>query len=126
MKTSEIVLEFLQSQGFRPDVDSDNGNIVFKYQMATYLYINNDEDKDFFQLAMPSICDVTEDNREIMLEAANQVSGNMKVAKACIYGDSVWLMFEVLLDESPEVATIIERALNILQGARHEFYENLK
>ena len=126
MKTSEMVLEFLRKQGFCPDVDPDNGNIFFKYQMGTFLFVNNDEDDQFFQLIMPAICDVTEDNREIMLEAANKTNRTMKVAKAIILDDSVWLFFESLLDESPEVGSIIERGLGILQGMRQEYYENLK
>ena len=45
MKTSESVLEFLRTQGFCPEVD-EHGGIIFKYQMATFLFINNDEDTD--------------------------------------------------------------------------------
>ena len=47
MKTSEMVLDFLRKQGFCPEVD-ENGSIIFKYQMCTYLFINNDEDEEFF------------------------------------------------------------------------------
>ena len=125
MKTSERVLEFLKQQGFCPELDPDNGNIVFKYQMCTYLYINNDEDEDFFQLALPGIMDVTEDNRELILEAANKTNLRIKVVKCCIPRDDVWVFFEILLDSSPEVKDIIPRALAILQGARQQFYENM-
>lgn len=125
MKTSERVLEFLRSQGFCPEVDSDNGNIVFKYQMLTFLFINNDEDSDFFQLIMPNIYDVTDDNRDIVLEAVNKTNLSLKVAKAAVLDDSVYLFFEILLDQSPEVKDIIPRALGILQGTRQTFYENV-
>lgn len=126
MKTSEMVLDFLRKQGFCPEVDSDNGNIMFKYQMATFLFVNNDKDEEFFQLIMPAICDVSEDNREIMLDAANKINRDMKVVKACIMGETVWLFFENLLDQSPEVGSIIERALNILHRARQQFYAHLR
>lgn len=125
MKTSERVLEFLRSQGFCPEVDSDNGNIVFKYQMLTFLFVNNDEDSDFFQLIMPNIYDVTDDNRDIVLEAVNKTNLSLKVAKAAVLDDSVYLFFEILLDQSPEVKDIIPRALGILQGTRQSFYENV-
>ena len=123
MKTSERVLEFLRQQGFCPEVDPDNGNIVFKYQMRTFIYINNDEDEDFFQLALPGIMDVTEDNRELVLEAANKTNFAIKVIKCCIPHDDVWVFFEILLDSSPEVQDIIPRALAILQGAQQQFYQ---
>ena len=126
MKTSEMVLDFLRKQGFCPEVDSDDGNIMFKYQMATFLFVNNDEDEEFFQLIMPAIYNVSEDNREIVLEAANKINRGIKVVKACVVGEAVWLFFENLLDQSPEVGSIIERALNILHGARQQFYDHLR
>ncbi len=124
MKTTERVLEFLKTQGFCPEVD-EHGGIIFKYQMATFLFINNDEDEEFFQLAMPHIYQVTDDNRDIVLEAANKTNTSMKVAKISVLGDSVWAFFEILLDQSPDVKDIIPRALNILMGARQTLYENL-
>lgn len=126
MKTTEMVMNFLQEQGFCPKVDEDNGNIIFKYQMCTFIFFNNDEDEEFFQLAFPGIFDVTEDNREMVLEAANKVNSSMKVAKVIVPNDNVWVMFEVILDKSPEVGSIIERGLGILQHARQEFYEVLQ
>lgn len=125
MKTSETVLEFLKQQGFCPDVDTDNGNIYFKYQMRTFIYINNDEDEDFFQLAFPGIFDVTEENRELVLEAINKTNLGIKVVKCTIPHDDVWVFFEILLDSSPEVKDIVPRALDILQGAQQMFYKNM-
>ena len=91
MKTSERVLEFLKQQGFCPEVDPNNGNIFFKYQMRSFIFINNDEDEDFFQLALPGIFDVTEDNRELALEACNKTNFSIKVIKCCIPHDDVWV-----------------------------------
>lgn len=125
MNTTEMVLDFLRQQGFCPEVDEDNGNILFKYQMAGFLYMNNSDDQEFFQLIMPNICSVTEDNREMILEAANSINGGIKVVKACVLEDSVWLLFENFLDSSPDVSDILPRALNALQGARQEFYKQL-
>ena len=98
MKTTELVLDFLKKQGFCPEVDPENGNIEFRYQMTTYIFINNDEDEEFFQLVMPAIFDVTDDNREVVLEAANKVNVGMKVQKACVMHERVWLFFEIFLD----------------------------
>lgn len=127
MKTTEMVMNFLKEQGFCPQVDEDNGNIIFKYQMRTFVFINNDDDDDeFFQLAIPSVDRVTEENRELMLEAANKVNQTMKVAKVIVLDEFVWILFEVILDESPEVANIIRRGLSILTHTQQAFYEALK
>lgn len=126
MKTSERVFEFLKQQGFCPEIDPENGNIYFKFQMRSYIYINNDEDDAFFQLALPGIYDVTEENRELVLEAANQTNLGIKVIKACIVGNDVWVFFENLLDGTPDIGDILPRALNILQGGQQAFYDNMK
>lgn len=126
MKTTEMVMDFLRTQGFCPTVDEDNGNIIFKYQMCTFIFFNNDEDEEFFQLAFPAIFDVTEENRELVLEAANKVNRTVKVAKVFVPNSDVWILFEVILDHSPEVGSIIERGLGILQHARQAFYEALQ
>lgn len=124
MKTSEMVLNFLREQGFLPEVDESN-NIEFKFQMSNYVYIENDDDPDFFQLLLPNIYDVTEDNRDIVLETINKVNQSMKVAKACVVNDGVWLFFETILDSTPDVSDIIPRALRILQSTQQEFYEQI-
>ena len=126
MKTTEMVLEFLRKEGFCPDVDQDNGNIVFKFQMTTFIFVNNDADEDFFQLCMPNIYDVTDDNREMVFEAMNKVNYTLKVMKAAIIHDSVCLFFENLLDQTPDVTTIIPRALAILQGGRQVCYQEME
>ena len=121
-----MVMDFLKEQGFCPKVDEDNGNIIFKYQMCTFIFVNNDEDEEFFQLAFPGVFDITEENRELAIEAANKVNSSVKVAKVVIPGDNAWILFETILDQSPEVGSIIERALGILQHARQAFYEALQ
>lgn len=123
MKTSEAVLEFLREQGFRPEVDSDNGNIHFRYEMRSFIFVNNDEDETFFQLVMPGIFDVTEENREMALEAANTVNRGIKVAKAVLFDDSAAVFYEIILDENPEVGSVLVRGLGILNAARSSFYE---
>lgn len=126
MKTSEQVLDFLIEQGFAPDVDAETGNISFKYQMRTFVFFNNDEDEEFLQIAMPFIFDFTEDKRLEVLEAANRLSTSYKVIKAGVIRDNVWLFFENLLDQTPNVGDLLPRAFNMLLGAQQHFYDILE
>ena len=120
-----MVLDFLRKQGFCPEVNANN-NIIFKHEMKTFLFIDNSSDEEFFQLALPNIMEVSEDNREQVLEACNKVNFNIKVAKCCLWDDTVWVFFENIMDQSPEVNTIIPRALGILKHAQASFYEALQ
>ncbi|MBQ3732339.1 MAG: YbjN domain-containing protein [Bacteroidales bacterium] len=122
MKTSEMVLNYLKEQGLCPQVD-DDGDIIFKYQMLTFIYFENDEDEKFFRLALPGIYDVTEDNRISVLEAANEVNKRLKVAKVFIPNNDVWVSAETLMDDTPELDDFVPRILNILLGSRQTFYE---
>ena len=125
MTTTEMVLDFLRQQGFCPEIDQNN-NIVFKSEMKTFLFINNDSDEEFFQLALPGIFDVTEENHDLVLEACNKVNFNIKVAKVCLWDDTIWVFFENILDQTPDVSTIIPRALGILKHAQQSFYEAIQ
>ena len=124
MKTSEMVFEYLKSQGLVPKIDEDN-DIIFKYQMLTFIYFNNDDDEQFFRLALPGIFDVTEENRTTVLEAMNEVNKRMKVVKAYIPREDVWIAAEIMMDSTPELDDIVPRLLNILLGARREFYDQI-
>ena len=124
MKTSEMVFEYLKAQGLMPRIDDDN-DIIFKYQMLTFIYFNNDEDEQFFRLALPGIFDVTDENRTTVLEAMNEVNKRMKVVKAYIPREDVWIAAEIMMDSTPELDDIVPRLLNILLGARKEFYDQI-
>jgi hypothetical protein len=124
MKTSEMVFEYLKSQGLVPKIDSDN-DIVFKYQMLTFIYFNNDDDEQFFRLALPGIFDVTDENRVTVLEAMNETNRRMKVVKLYIPRDDVWAATEIMMDSTPVLDDLVPRLLNILIGARKEFYDQI-
>ena len=124
MKTSEMVFEYLKNQGLMPKIDEVN-DIIFKYQMLTFIYFNNDEDEQFFRLALPGIFDVTDENRVTVLEAMNEVNKRMKVAKAYIPRDDVWVAAEIMMDSTPVLDDMVPRLLNILLGARRELYDQI-
>jgi hypothetical protein len=123
MATTQLVKDFLRKQGFFFEENSENGNIDFKYEMKNFLFINNDEDEEYFQLIMPQIYAVTEDNRDMCIEAANKVNLNTKVVKACVLDNGVWLFIESILDYTPQIETVLPRALRILQYAYQQFYK---
>lgn len=123
MKTSEFVFNYLKEEGLMPKYN-EYGNIAFKYQMRNFLFFNNDDDKQFFQLAMPSIFEVTDDNRMAVLEAMNEVNDTKKVVKLTIpKSNMVWASAEIMMDSTPELDDLIPRLLNILLGTQEDFYK---
>lgn len=121
MKTSELVKEFLQKQGIRYD-ELPTWDIVFKYEMRTFIYDNNDSlDERFFKIILPRIYEVTPANRNRVLEEVNRVTRLVKVAKTFVIENSVWVTFEILLDSTPNISDLMPRALEILLHSHREF-----
>ena len=124
MAKLDELISYLQGEGLMPNKDED-GDIVFKYQMKTYIIFDTSDDEQYLQIALPGIYDVTEDNLVEVLAACNSVNRGIKVAKAIITGDnkSVWTVYESMLDTTPIYGDIIPRALEILVAAQKSFYE---
>lgn len=122
MSTLNMMMEHLKNEGFMPRQESFG--IAFRYQMKNYIFVENDDDPSFFQLAMPGICDVDDENRTKVYLAMDAMNRSVKVAKATIINDSVWLFAELLIDSTPELGDIVPRALGILQHAYNVFGEN--
>ena len=114
MITTELVKDWLSSEGYRYEIDSD-GDVRFKYQGKTYFCTGDTNDEQFFRIIMPGIYQV-ENNRERVLEAVNTVCRDIKVLKAFLVEDKLWLSIEMFVDSSPEVEDFIERCLNILNA----------
>ena len=125
MKTSEMMFDYLKEEGLVPRYN-DNGNIAFKYQMRNFLFFVDDNDSAFFNLTLPCIYDVTDDNRMAVFEAMNQVNENTKVVKLTIANDSVWCATEIMMDSTPEMEDLVPRLLNILLTSRDKFYKAIE
>lgn len=124
MSTKDLMLDYLRSEGFRPE-KNDYG-ITFRFEGSTFLYLNNDNDNDFLQLTLPAIFDVDNNNRSQVLVAMNKANAQAKVVKCATMGDSVWVFFEILIDSTPELGDIIPRALAMLKNGQSEFYNAMR
>ena len=119
MKTVEKVFEALKNEGLVPVME--NFGISFKFQMTNYVYMEDENDESFFNLLIPNIYDVSEENELEVLRAINNVNNSMKVAKLVISND-----FENLLDKEHKMEELVPVAVSTLYQARQRFYAALK
>lgn len=112
---AELAKAWLSSQGYRYDVDSD-GDIHFKYQGKNMYCRVDDKDELFFNLIMPNIYTV-EGNRARVVEACNAIARDIKVVKAFLIDDHLWLAIEMFIDTTPELGDFFERCCNLLVAA---------
>jgi len=124
MKTVEKVFEALKGEGLVPA--KEEFGIAFKFQMTNYIYMEDENDESFFNLLIPNIYDVSEENELEVLRAINSVNNSMKVAKLVVSNNSVWVCFENLLDKDHKMEDIVPVAISTLYQARQRFYTALK
>ena len=117
---------YLASEGLRPE-ETDFG-FVFKYQNLTFFIFWDDDDNQYLKLALPSIYNVDDNNREDAIVASNEVNIEWKVIKAVVqkmtsgttllsnYGDimeSLEGMFATSLT-GDEISKLVKMQLNDL------------
>ena len=115
---------YLTSEGLRPQ-ETDFG-FVFKYQNLTFFIFWDDDDNQYLKLALPSIYNVDDNNRDDALAAANEVNIEWKVIKTVVLSDEVWVVAEQLIDKDPNLADLVPRTIKILMSGRESFYEHLE
>lgn len=118
MRTEELVKEYLSSEGYRYDIDGD-GDIHFKYEGIDLFFTVDKNDQFFFRLIMPSIYTL-EGNRTKVLEAINTVTRDLKVIKAFLVEDHLWLAVEMFIDSSPELEDFFPRCMGLLKAGREK------
>ena len=126
MNLKEMMLEYLRQEGFCPQ--ENPFGLTFKCEEMKFLFFYDQEDDQYFRLMMPDIFEVTDENRDIVLEALNETNTMVKVVKAYVPSEfnSVWIGFEVLIDRTPELNDIVPRSICMLITACEAFYEALR
>lgn len=119
-----LLIEFLAEEGYRYN-ETDFG-LEFKSNGLTILFINSSNDEQIFQLILPSIYEMNDENELAVLQAVNKVSYEFKVVKAYVDNDNdVNVSFQILADSTPELNELLPRAIRMLEQARADFYHNL-
>jgi hypothetical protein len=123
MRTEELVKQFLSNEGYKFDVDSD-GDIHFKYEGINLYFTVDNNDQRYFRLIMPNIYQL-EGNRTKVLEAINTVARDLKVIKAFLIEDRLWLAVELFIDSTPELEDFFPRCLGLLKAGREKIAEEI-
>lgn len=123
MTTTDLVKDWLHKEGFKCEMDAD-GDLQFKYQ-GLHMFCSVDKnDPLFFRILVPNIYEV-ENNRAKVMEALNTVTRDIKVVKAFLVEDRVWLAIEMFIDTTPDIDDFVERCLDILVASRERFVREM-
>lgn len=125
MDYRKTVLEHLSSMGFEP-AEIEGIGYVFAYEDINILYMPDEDDENFLRISIPSIFDVTEENLEAVLEAAQETSLLLKYTKINImHKSSVWAVYEHYLVSEENMDELLEHMIRALLATANVFQKKI-
>ena len=79
LSIKEKLMKTFEEMGFTLETcpDSD-GYYLFHYEGLSFLWLYNDDDEQFFNLSLPGILDIDDDNREVVRAVTDKVNSTIK------------------------------------------------
>ena len=97
----EKILEAFRDLGFKLEEEEGMG-YCFNYEGLNLLYMYNESDEEFLNIALPGIVEVEEDGMLQICALLEKINSTLKYIKAYMVGNSVWLFYERELIEQRE------------------------
>ena len=118
----EKILEAFRELGFKLEEEEGMG-YFFNYEGLNLLYMYNESDEEFLNIAIPGIVEVEEDRMLQICALLEKINSTLKYIKAYMVGNSVWLFYERELIEQREqsrtcsdLMTVISRMILHLEA----------
>lgn len=119
----EQVLKALSAHGFIPE-EIEGFGFRIDYEGLNIIYSEDDEDTKCVTLILPSIFDISDDNRTAVLEAMVKLCGRMKYVQPSIMFDKqVWLNYQYYTNDNEVNADLIEHMIRVLALSTTTFHK---
>lgn len=122
---STLIYEsFLRRQNI--NYEKSELGLLFSSHGKKFILADSNNDDLFLQLVMPVIYKLESSTEECkVLKAMNDINCEIKVIKACLHGDSVWLHIEMFMDKTPNIEDYFFRLLDILLLGQMNFLQKM-
>lgn len=126
---TKVYTDFLAARGIESTVDSD-GDVQFKItrgeRTSTMILFVDSKDPTFFRIVLPNIWPIESiEERARVLRAANDVTRDMKVAKAYVVDDNVWIAVELFVPGPAAWQAAFDRVLTVIEEATITFVKQI-
>lgn len=111
----EKILEAFADLGFKLEGEEGVG-YFFHYEGLNLLYLYNENDEEFLNIALPGIVEVEEDKVLQICALSEKINSTLKYVKAYIFGNKVWLFYERELLGEEDLTTVISRMILHLEA----------
>ena len=124
MTKKEMILEAIETLGYKPHVDDDD-DICVRYQMKSIFFMTGQEEEQYVSVILPQFYEVNEGEETLSLAVCNKVTRDLKLVK--VYIDqtlkSVTASCEFFYTDMESLKNNVEHALNILGMVRSAFHK---
>lgn len=111
----EKILEAFRDLGFKLEEEEGMG-YSFNYEGLNLLYMYNENDEEFLNIALPGIIEV-EENRMLQICALlEKINSTLKYVKAYMLENSVWLFYKRELFGEEDLMMVISRMILHLEA----------
>ena len=111
----EQILEAFRDLGFKLEEEEGMG-YCFNYEGMNLLYMYNENDEEFLNIALPGIVEVEDDKMLQICALLEKINSTLKYIKAYMLGNSVWLFYERELFGEEDLMTVISRMILHLEA----------
>ena len=118
----ELILNTFAAMGFQLE-EMEGFGYGFRYEGINYLYMPNDDDEDFLNIAVPAIVEINDENIHAAHLLMDKLNSTLKYVKANKLGDSMWLFYERELYGGEDFEKLLSRMILHLEAALN-FYRN--
>jgi len=118
----EQILNTFATMGFQLE-EMEGFGYGFRYEGINYLYMPNDDDEDFLNIAVPAIVEINDENVHAVHMLMDKLNSTLKYVKANKLGDSMWLFYERELYGGEDFEKLLSRMILHLEAALN-FYRN--
>ena len=112
----EKILEAFRELGFKLEEEEEGMGYCFNYEGLNLLYMYNESDEEFLNIALPGIVEVEEDRMLQICALLEKINSTLKYVKTYMLGNSVWLFYERELFGEEDLMTVISRMILHLEA----------
>lgn len=129
MTKRELVINMLESMGYKPKVDND-GDVMFRFQLKTlYVLGTQEEESNYLLIMLPQLYEMDDGEEIKTLTVCNKLTRDIKLAK--VYVDSTFknvsASCEFYYCNSDDcLQSQFEHSLNILSQIRSTFFAEIR
>ena len=111
----EQILNTFAAMGFQLE-EMEGFGYGFQYEGINYLYMPNDDDEDFLNIAVPAIVEINDENIHAAHLLMDKLNSTLKYVKANKLGDSMWLFYERELFGGEDLKQLLSRMILHLEA----------